>query len=86
MGERAARAANLSVRGGCFCNPGAAEAAFGVEPARLARCLGQLDGDFTPRGLSDCTGTEVGAIRASLGLANNRDDIDRLVALVASLP
>jgi selenocysteine lyase/cysteine desulfurase len=80
--EAAAREAGISVRGGCFCNPGAAEAAFGVEPERLKRCLTTLDGEFTPRRLSACAGTEVGAIRASLGLANNDDDVARLLELL----
>ena len=81
--EAAARDAGISVRGGCFCNPGASEAAFGVEPARLAQCLRTLDGTFTAQRLSACTGTEVGAIRASLGLANNSADVARLVELLA---
>jgi selenocysteine lyase/cysteine desulfurase len=81
--EAAARDAGISVRGGCFCNPGAAEAAFGVEPARLARCLRELDTDFTPERHAACTGTEAGAIRASLGLANNDADLVRLVDCLA---
>ncbi len=83
--ESAAGEARISVRGGCFCNPGASEAAFGVDPARLARCLDDVSDDFHLRRLSDCLGTEVGAIRASLGLANNTADLDRLVGLLATL-
>jgi selenocysteine lyase/cysteine desulfurase len=82
MVEAAAREAGISVRGGCFCNPGAAEAAFGVEPERLKQCLVRLDGEFTPQRLSTCAGTEVGAIRASVGLANNDDDVARLLELL----
>ncbi len=81
--EAAARDAGISVRGGCFCNPGASEAAFGVDPARLTKCLRELDGEFTAPRFSTCTGTEVGAIRASLGLANDSGDIDRLIQLLA---
>jgi selenocysteine lyase/cysteine desulfurase len=82
--EAAARDAGISVRGGCFCNPGAAEAAFGAEPARLKTCLTKLGGEFTPERLSACAGIEVGAIRASVGLANNEDDIGRLLELLAA--
>jgi selenocysteine lyase/cysteine desulfurase len=82
MVEAAAREAGISVRGGCFCNPGAAEAAFGVEPERQKQCLVRLDGEFTPQRLSTCAGTEVGAIRASVGLANNDDDVARLLELL----
>ena len=81
--ERAAREAGISVRGGCFCNPGAAEAAFGVDPARLQRCLTLLGAEFTPERLSACANTEVGAIRASLGMANNDGDVARLLAFLA---
>ena len=73
------------MRGGCFCNPGAAEAAFGVEPQRLKRCMTMLDAEFTPERLSACAGTEVGAIRASLGLANNDGDVARLLELLVGL-
>lgn len=80
--EAAAREAGISVRGGCFCNPGAAEAAFGVAPARLKTCLTLLGDDFTPERLSACAGVEVGAIRASVGLANSEGDIGRLLELL----
>jgi selenocysteine lyase/cysteine desulfurase len=60
--ETAARAANIAIRGGCFCNPGASEAAFGYDPARLPP----------------------GALRASLGIASNERDVERLVALVSA--
>ena len=83
--EAAARAAGISVRGGCFCNPGAAEAAFGVAPTRLKACLTRLGGEFTPERFSACAGIEVGAIRASVGLANNEDDIDRLLEFLAGV-
>lgn len=58
--ERAARDVRVSVRGGCFCNPGAADAVG----------LG-FDAPVP------------GAIRASLGAANDETDVERLVALVA---
>ncbi|MEO5625255.1 MAG: aminotransferase class V-fold PLP-dependent enzyme [Dokdonella sp.] len=82
--EAAARDAGISVRGGCFCNPGASEAAFGAEPARLARCLDTLGDAFTPPRLSACTGKAAGAVRASVGLANDTTDITRLVELLAT--
>lgn len=81
--EAAAREAGISVRAGCFCNPGAAEAAFGIEPARLAKCLRELDDGFTLTRLSSCAGTETGAVRASLGLANHAGDIRRLIERLA---
>jgi len=82
--ETRARRANVSLRGGCFCNPGASESAFALNPTRIAACLTNLGTDFTPERFSECTNTAVGAVRASIGLANNSDDIRRAVGVVAS--
>jgi len=82
--ETRARRANVSLRGGCFCNPGASEAAFALDPARIAACLADLGNDFTPERFAECTNTPVGAVRASIGLANNSDDVRRAVDVVAS--
>ncbi|WP_313919581.1 aminotransferase class V-fold PLP-dependent enzyme [Tahibacter sp.] len=83
--ESAADAAGISVRAGCFCNPGASEAAFGAEPGRLIHCLRELDDAFTASRLSACTGTEAGAVRASVGLANNSADLGKLVEFLSVL-
>lgn len=82
--EARARERGVSLRGGCFCNPGASERAFGLPPAVLIQCLEDLGPTFTPARLAACTNTPVGAVRASLGLANNEDDIGRAVEVVAS--
>jgi len=82
--EARARRANVSLRGGCFCNPGASEAAFALDPMRIAECLSALGDTFTPERFAECTNTAVGAVRASIGLANNSADIDRAIDVVAS--
>lgn len=82
--ETRARQAGVSLRGGCFCNPGASESAFGLDSAHIATCLADLGATFTPERFAACSGTAVGAVRASIGLANNRDDIQRAVDVVAS--
>jgi selenocysteine lyase/cysteine desulfurase len=82
--ERRARDCGVSIRGGCFCNPGASECAFGIDAATLNACVDTLGAAFTPEGFAACSGRPVGAVRASLGLANNRDDVRRLVRVVAS--
>jgi selenocysteine lyase/cysteine desulfurase len=86
--ETAARDAGVAVRGGCFCNPGASEAAFGF-PADLARrCTEEASASgFTVERFSECLGpdTAVGAVRASVGLATNFSDLDRLIGVVDSL-
>ena len=86
--ERAARDAGIAIRGGCFCNPGAAEAAFEFDARRTNECLRvAASRGFTIEGFSRCLGDDiaVGAVRASIGLANNDRDIDRLLALVREL-
>ena len=57
--ESLAREARVSVRGGCFCNPGAAES------------CGLGHGAPVP-----------GAVRASLGMASDARDVERLVEVV----
>jgi selenocysteine lyase/cysteine desulfurase len=84
--ERRANRAGVHVRGGCFCNPGAAEAAFGFENSVMARALDRLGDDFSIPRLQQCMGPDVavGAVRASLGVANNRRDVERCVDLIES--
>jgi len=87
--EVRARAAGISVRGGCFCNPGASEKAFGFIADRAARCIEEATrfGWSVPefaRRMQACGGAEaVGAIRASVGIATNESDVRRLVEMLA---
>ena len=86
--EAAALARGVSVRGGCFCNPGAAERAFGFPAAETAVCMERARREgFSVESFGDCLGGDVavGAIRASLGLASNEADIARLIEVVTSL-
>ena len=79
--EARATEANVAVRGGCFCNPGASEAAFGLDANDVRNCAGD---DFTIERFAACSGKTVGAVRVSIGLANNEEDIRRALAVVAS--
>jgi selenocysteine lyase/cysteine desulfurase len=83
--ERRARELGVSVRGGCFCNPGASESAFGIDAATIDACVDQLGDAFTPEALAACSGRTVGAVRASVGLANTRDDVRRLAGVVMAV-
>lgn len=83
--EASARRAGIALRGGCFCNPGASEAALGLDAARTAECLALLGDDFTPERFAACIGSPVGAVRVSAGLANDESDIERAIAWLASL-
>jgi selenocysteine lyase/cysteine desulfurase len=82
--ETRATRANIAVRGGCFCNPGAAEAALGLDATRTSACLDTLAADFTIERFAECLGSAVGAVRVSIGLANHEDDIRRAIALLAT--
>ncbi len=82
--EAFAQASRIAVRGGCFCNPGAAEHAFGIEGGLMAACLDRIGKRFSHAGLQACfgPGTAVGALRMSLGLPSNQADVDSLIATI----
>ena len=82
--EGRATATGIALRGGCFCNPGASEAAFGFHAPTLRRCLASLGDAFTPARLAECTGRAAGALRASVGMANDEGDVRRLVEFLES--
>ncbi len=80
--DRVAGRHNVSLRTGCFCNPGAGEVAFTISRETL---LGSefahgmtLDDYMHTIGLP--TG---GAVRASLGLASNLRDVERFLDFAA---
>jgi selenocysteine lyase/cysteine desulfurase len=85
--ESAARDAGVSVRGGCFCNPGAAEVAFAMPAAETRRCLETLRGGFTLARFRECLGhtVAVGAVRASVGVASVEADVDRVLAVLGEM-
>ncbi|MGQ4436439.1 MULTISPECIES: aminotransferase class V-fold PLP-dependent enzyme [unclassified Streptomyces] len=72
----------ISLRFGCFCNPGAGEAAFAL-PLRSLRSaarkpLGSLEDYLTVLGLPSA-----GAVRASVGVSSQPRDVDRFLDFVA---
>ncbi|MBD8898528.1 aminotransferase class V-fold PLP-dependent enzyme [Rhodanobacter sp. DHG33] len=84
--ERMAREHGVAIRGGCFCNPGAAEKAFGFDAAGVEHCFDKLEGDFSIEALRHCTGgaATVGALRLSVGAPTAYEDIERAAALIAA--
>lgn len=83
MVEAAARRTGIAIRGGCFCNPGAAEHAFDLPAARALTCL---SGHFSvPRFRACMGGPPVGALRASCGVSTSEADVDRLLDLARDL-
>ncbi len=83
--EREAAAAGISLRGGCFCNPGAAEAALGLDRPEALECYESMPpGTFSLKKLAECLDYEVavGALRVSLGIATNERDLARFDRLM----
>jgi selenocysteine lyase/cysteine desulfurase len=78
---RDSSAERISLRTGCFCNPGAGEAAFGLNSTDLARAGWTLA--KSTAGVDDYlsligmpTG---GAVRVSLGIASTLDDVEKFL-------
>ena len=83
--EARAREAGVAVRGGCFCNPGAAERAFEFHRFDLPGSLDSLRHGFTPQRLRARLGhATVGAIRLSLGLPTVERDVERALSVMES--
>ena len=85
--EERALTSGVSVRGGCFCNPGAAERAFGFPAAESAACMERARREgFSIPAFAECLGggVAVGAVRASLGIASAEADIERLIDVVTA--
>jgi selenocysteine lyase/cysteine desulfurase len=79
--ERAASKEGIALRGGCFCNPGAAERALELPGGAMLECLQTIEqGEFNLRVLAECLGDEVavGAMRASVSIPTTDADLDRL--------
>ena len=79
-----AHRANISLRSGCFCNPGASEAAHGLRPDDLRTWFDRHE-PVHPEDLHDADGHRVAALRASLGVASNFADVHRLVRFVVEV-
>ncbi|NNK63709.1 MAG: hypothetical protein HKO98_10950, partial [Gemmatimonadetes bacterium] len=67
--------------------PGAAEVAFGMPAAETRACLERLRDGFSLARFRGCLGdgVAVGAVRASIGMATVREDLDRLLAVLREL-
>lgn len=84
--EERAQQAGVALRGGCFCNPGAAEAAFHFDADRTSSCLNNVGVDFSIERFASCLGdfATVGAVRASFGVPTNARDASRAIDVIAS--
>ena len=81
--EERANAANISLRTGCFCNPGGGEIALGITGTELSSCFHQPEHEthLTVDDFRLCIdGKSTGAVRVSLGLVSNRADVEAFIA------
>ncbi len=82
--ERRAGERNISLRSGCFCNPGAGELALGLSRGELEKCFAQSP-RMTRDDLRLCIDAKAtGAVRVSLGLASNFADAQAFVEFTAT--
>jgi selenocysteine lyase/cysteine desulfurase len=85
--EALANQLNISVRTGCFCNPGAGEVAHGLTKEEMMTCFADEERmSFTQflTCLQGIDGKSAGAIRVSVGLATNFADVYRFVQFARS--
>jgi len=85
--EALAGAQRISLRTGCFCNPGDGEIAHEIEREEMAACFEESRALVTfeqcYRIIQDATGKVPNTVRVSLGLASNFADVLQLVGFVA---
>jgi molybdenum cofactor sulfurtransferase len=86
--EELANRRNISLRTGCFCNPGAGEVAMGISRVELDVCFTRPD--HTERLTLDdfrlcIDGKSTGAVRISVGMVTNFDDVQAFLQFCESL-
>lgn len=75
----------ISLRTGCFCNPGAGESTYGLSAEQIGTFFHLAEGmsfDQLRMRVRESYGVEIGAIRASVGIASNRADVDGFLAFL----
>ena len=76
MIEERANRQRISLRTGCFCNPGAGEMALGLSKGELESCFAQPGTRMTYDDFRRCIdGKSTGAVRVSIGLASTFADV-----------
>jgi selenocysteine lyase/cysteine desulfurase len=86
--EELAGAHRISLRTGCFCNPGTGETAEHITEEDILAALDMSHDMSLPRFLQFIThrgGKSAGAIRVSVGIASNFADVQRFLTFAASM-
>ena len=85
--EEMAGAVGISLRTGCFCNPGAGETAEDLNEEDMRVGLQDVGGEINlvrfSQALQGRGGKSAGAIRVSTGIASNLADIEQFLAFVS---
>lgn len=89
----AANEAGISLRTGCFCNPGDGEISHEISRNEMAECFEKLDSSSRYPYGSDCKNceaclavkTKMESIRVSLGLVTNFSDVYRFMHFLSGL-
>jgi len=77
--EKAASRYKISLRTGCFCNPGAGEIAFGLTKTDMVGCFNNEERASFEQCIMAVKGKTAGAVRVSLGLVTNFSDVYRFL-------
>jgi len=79
--ERLAGEQGISLRTGCFCNPGAGEVSLGISKQELDTCFLAMPERMSYDEFRRCiAGKGNGAVRVSVGLATNAADVEAMQA------
>jgi molybdenum cofactor sulfurtransferase len=82
--EKLANERRISLRAGCHCNPGAREVAIGFSREDLEVCFRDKDRLTFEQFLHVIEGKTTGALRASVGIASNFEDVYKYVRFAES--
>ena len=84
--EELANEHGISLRTGCFCNPGAGEMALGLSRDELLTCFRSPEARLSYEQFRRCIdGKSTGAVRISLGLVSNFADVAAFIAFAREL-
>jgi molybdenum cofactor sulfurtransferase len=86
--ESEANKVNISLRTGCFCNPGAGEIALGVSRVELDVCFTQPSHEerLSLDDFRTCfDGKSMGAVRISIGMVTNFNDVQAFLSFARGL-
>lgn len=83
--EERAGERKISLRTGCFCNPGAGEMALGLSRTEISSCFHRSGDRMTYDDFRRCIDAKsTGAVRVSLGIVSTRADVEAFVEFLKS--